>query len=628
MKKKILCLVCALLMVLTTVLTGCQKLGGQGDLTGDVIDKASDSTITLSMHVVCKQKPSEETAKLVTEEFNKITKSKFKTQVVLHWLTYDEYYETIEAQVVGNDAYRALQDEANAAFKKAKKEAKAWGIDTDRLWADSWYAEHPDYAEFRETEALTGEDTTAEETVMVTVEGADGYQIPQLKYPEEKKFQLDILWIDSFDRYQEYIAKDWITRLDDELTGASKKLKEYISPSLLSWVKWYTNGTYAIPNNCAIGEYTYLLLNKKYVDKYHHTTNVSKIKTVCDEQFKNYLNDVSEYEKSVVPIAGDIPVTNVLYWNLTKTTPSSASLDTSKFSIMGEFYTRDRSLDPTKSDNAPMTARNLFITNNDFTAQLRAIQSYKDAKYIIPEAEAAGKEFAAKVVKGGYELQEQYADDYYIVTLEKPRISEDDLFSNMFAVSSFTRSLSRSMEIVTYLNTNAELRNILQYGVQGVHYTVDGDGVAHRIKNASGGYDYLMDIKNTGNVFLAYPEEGMDPNVWTYAKKQNLDALPGLLNCFRLGEKNLIPDGSEGQAVLNYDQIEQIQAASEKLEKDLAAVQSLDELEELLLKVSSDPAYAPDAVKTQASAVSPSSLYYIYFNQWVQEVGLTSMSEG
>ena len=119
----------------------------------------------------------------------------------------------IEQVVESNLALAVLEDEHTAALKQAKKNAKAEGVATDDAWFDAFYAAHPDYEQFRETEELTGEDTPAEQTELVTIEGIDNsYTLSQVKYPDEKPAQLDILWIDSFERYKEYIEREMIQR--------------------------------------------------------------------------------------------------------------------------------------------------------------------------------------------------------------------------------------------------------------------------------------------------------------------------------------------------------------------------------------------------------------------------------
>ena len=72
------------------------------------------------------------------------------------------------------------------------------------------------------------------------------------------------------------------------------------------------------------------------------------------------------------------------------------------------------------------------------------------------------------------------------------------------------------MEIVTFLNTNAEARNILQYGIEGENYYIDDDGVLHRYNES-----YMMDVNKTGNIFMAHPEEDLPEDYWDNGIQHN-----------------------------------------------------------------------------------------------------------
>ena len=608
MKKKILSLFLALVMMLSVALVGCSDDSDTGETS--VSEAASESTITLSMYVVTENEVAQYDQDLVTRAFNAITKSKFKTQVVLHFLTYDNYYSTIQSIVDGNAAYEALKDEHDAELKAAKKNAKALGIATDSQWFDDFYEQNPQYADFRETEELTGDDTTAEETVQVTIEGVEGYTITEVKYPEEKAYQLDIVWIDSYDRYMEFIENEWLERLDDELGSASKKLKEYINPTLLSWAKWAGSGTYAIPNNSVLGEYTYLLLNKELMDKYNY--DASSLTTLA--KCADFLADVAKYESSVQPVYGELPVTNAFYWSYDE---DGRKIISDKFNLLGNVVSNDKSLDPSSTTNSFIGAKNIF-TLGDYTTQLRAIQSYKDAGY-VSETIKDGQTYALRVVKGNADLAAEYGDEYYMNVLECPRIDEDAVFSSMFGVTTFTRSLTRSMEIITYLNTNSELRNVLQYGVENVHYTVNSDGTITRLNN-----NYMMNIRNTGNVFVAYPEEGMSADAWTYGKQQNLDAKSDVINCFRVSEEQLVQqEGSEDEP-LNLTEINTLKTVSEEIEKEYAAIKNSEELEAFISKYSNSNA---TVIKNQSTMSKTSGIYGLYYN-WMLDKNLYIIEEG
>ncbi|MGM9642958.1 MAG: hypothetical protein ACI3XI_07090 [Eubacteriales bacterium] len=618
MNKRIFSLILAMLMLSSFLFTGCDMFGsGDGSGPGDVVVEASLNAETLSMYVVCAAPVSEETAKLVEEAFNKITKVEFKTQVKLHFATYDEYYTLIEEVVADNIAFAELREKAEKALKDAKKAAKAEGVVTDDAWFDKFYESHPEYAPFRETEELTGDDTTAEQTEMVTIEGIDNsYTLSQIKYPDERPHQIDILWIDSYDRYLQYIEDEMIERLDTELSGSSKKLTEYINGELLTWAKWVSSGTYGIPNNVILGEYTYLMVNKKLAEKYSY--NPDELDTL--EKCADFLADIKKYEPDVAPILGEIYPTNTYFWSVDTTT---GKIDSSKFCLLASTMT-NRTHDPKLAGkNVVLECKNVF-RNPEFTAQLKCIQTYKDAGYIYDES--TNTDYAVRVIKGNADLNGIYGDEYSLNVLEYPRVSYEDVFSNMFAVSAYTRDVGRSMQIITYLNTNKDLRNVLQYGVEGVHYKIDDDtGRLVRLN-----HDYMMDIETTGNVFLAYPEEYMELDVWEWGKKQNLDAKPYLTIGFDFSNRLAVPEDEDPKeyTLLNTTDMDSINKLSAEVYEEYLNCRSLAELETLITKWAAyDDKKEYSFLKTQRSPAEPDEknpvpgMYYYYY-QWVQDTGL------
>ncbi|MBQ8257977.1 MAG: hypothetical protein IJY97_00295 [Clostridia bacterium] len=616
MNKRIMSLILAFLMLSSVLFTGCGVFGnGETTEPPTVGGDLENYAVTLSMFVVCEQPVPEKTAKLVEDAFNKITKPNFKTQVKLHFATYDEYYDVIEERVKSNEAYALLEEEHDDVLKQAKRAAKAEGVVTDEAWFDAFYAEHPDYVDFRETEELTGEDTTAEETVLETVEGLD-YSISTLKYPEEKKNQIDIIWIDSYDRYVDYINREMIERLDSELSGSSKKLNEYINNELLLWAKWPTSGTYAIPNNVIIGEYTYLLVNKELAKKYSYDPEELNTLAKCSD----FLADVAAYEPGVAPILGDIYTTGTYFWNIDTAT---GKINASNFNLLASTKT-NRTHDPSVDTNVTLACNNVF-KNAEYTEQIRTIQKYKDANYVVSES-TNPTNYAIRMIKGNASLEAVYGEEYELNVLEYPEVGYEEVFSNMFAVSSYTRSLSRSMQIITYLNTNSDLRNVLQYGVEGVHYIInDETGKLERTRNC----DYFMNIESTGNVFMAYPEEDMDLDVWEWGKKQNLDVKPFLSLGFDFANRIAVPEDEDPESyyLLNIDNVNKINELSADIEKQLGAVKNIEELEELIAKWSILEDTTP-ALKTEKSPAEPKEGskdvpgFFYYYSQWVQETGL------
>ncbi len=590
-------------MLISVSATGCSVFGGGAETTaesGVTVDPDSGSAITLTMYIPCEKPVAEEDRLLVEEAINKITKSKFKTQINLYLPTVDEYYETIEG-IMQARAYEQEQEElAKSELKKAIRAAKAEGVDSE-VAISKFYDEHPEWVKYQETTA----DPDAEETAPETRLNELG--MPEIKYPDERENQLDIIWLSGYDKLIEYIEADQLQRLDEELSSSSKKLKQYIYTGALDAVKTAGSGTYAIPNNTVIGEYTYLLLNKSLVDKYKYSPSDLTSVVKCAD----FLADVSKYEPDVLPVVGELPVTLTKYWSID---PDTLEVDHDKFNVIGHGISDMATL------GSMFNFTGLFGTNaelantSDYAKQLIAIRTYKDLGYITEDTSTT-KEYAMRVVKGGGELVEVYGDDFYMNVIESPRAGYEDIFGNMLGVSTYTRSLKRSMEIITYLNTNSDLRNILQYGVEDVHYELDEDGLLHRLNDR-----YMMDINKTGNVFMAYPEEGMPKNVWDYGKSQNTDAKTLMTLGLRFKEDDFTSSDDENALEKLRSAIRAVNEYSAEVEQKLMNAQSVEELEAVMRDVASKFGTDPNIkaiTNSSAQNSTPSSVYY----DWLKSNG-------
>ena len=244
MKKRLLCLaLCALMLIGTFVFSGCSS--SSDDNSEDVREEASRATTTLNMMVMTEEGTDPEQAKAVEAAINKITMSKFKTKVNITFYTEAEYYTALEKSFADKEAEVELADEAAKALKKYVREHKAeYGSDGARK---KFYEEYPQYLKYAETTTDPTAETTAEETVYNEDTG-----LLELKYPEADPNVIDIFYIGGYERYKEYIDKEWIMRIDDELTSGSKKLKDYVSDVFMESVR-IDGATYAVPNNRTIG---------------------------------------------------------------------------------------------------------------------------------------------------------------------------------------------------------------------------------------------------------------------------------------------------------------------------------------------------------------------------------------
>ncbi len=485
MKKRLFCLFLCLLMVFSLVLTGCSNKTDE-DAESDISSAASEAAISLTMWVVSDEKIPDDRVAKVNEAINAITKSKFKTQLVVNYLTKDEY-STVLAETIKKyeDGRKGQVTEETETTKK--------------------------------DEMITDETMTNELGMSV------------IKYPELLQNQVDIIYIGGETMYLEFINKNWLNELDTELSSSSKKIREYVSSTLLSAAK-YNGTTYAIPNNRAIGQYNYMLLNKELMDKYAQDGYIStnKIDGLYNENLYPFLDLVSMWEPDVIPIdASYEDCLNLLahYWNINSEDYSINTLQ--QFSLFGYHYTNIEEL----SRGSVVLGYDSLFANPDFVEDYLQLNTFRFKDYLRNENEETRTSSAVKFMTGDATVLEKstYKDadgvEYYPVVVGYPTASSEDIYGNMFGICKYTKSVSRSMEIITYLNTNPDFRNLLQYGVEGVDYKLS-ENLDKTVSLEFLNTGYKMDIYATGNTFIAYhPEKGISSDVWDSEKTQNRSSL-------------------------------------------------------------------------------------------------------
>ncbi|MBR5871629.1 MAG: hypothetical protein IKZ09_11405, partial [Clostridia bacterium] len=121
MKKKLISLVLLAGLILSSF-TAC----GASEET-DTLAEADTRTATITLTAITGKSTTPEAIEAVQAAMNKLTKSEYKTQVILQLTTEDEYVKFIEGQVEKIEAEIAAEEEEAErikAEKKAKKEAE------------------------------------------------------------------------------------------------------------------------------------------------------------------------------------------------------------------------------------------------------------------------------------------------------------------------------------------------------------------------------------------------------------------------------------------------------------------------------------------------------------------------
>lgn len=501
-------------MLSTAFITGCSTTtatnDGEGDeeiISGESITARDAETITITL--TTGSTTTKDAVAKVEAAINQITKQRFKTKIVLKLYQEDEYEEKLEELInTAKEEAKAntgVSDEAAAAEKEAKRIAAI-----DKLMAKDAPVENkvnfkPFGLEFvaRETE----EETTVEVVETEASALGDGFDAVQ-KYPTATDGQLDIFLIKGTDNLTKYVKDEeyyvdgepLLVSMDEWLTLDYKQLKQYINPNVLLGGK-VDGSTYAIPTNKQIAsEYKYIVLDKELVEKYG--IDATKIKTLTSSETVKFLKAVKEGEPDVAPMLEKV-----------EEAPGIVGLFSNEKTIFGTY------LSNTSVVGIKTEPKNLLSTWQ-YTDHYVYMKQYERNGYFA-ENPTSDTRFGLAVMTGDESLLEELGDKYIVNELEKPIATSETTGDYMLAISSYSQASERCMEIISYLNTNAEFRNLLQYGIEGENYKIDGDsGKLVRLNQ-----EYMMDIYATGNAFIAYPEEDMELDVWEKAMATNRSTL-------------------------------------------------------------------------------------------------------
>ena len=543
MSKKIICLVIALVLMCGAVFTGCSNKEDETVNAEADTEESARVAMTISLWMPTDESTTDEARQLVSDAINKLTRAKYNTAIDLHLIPRDEYQETIDKKIEDTAAAREAKEAAEEAERARQKQLKAQGIKEDP----------------EKVEEPTDEEIGA--------------------YPAVAEDQLDIFMVSGYDNYFRYIDEDLISQLNGELSANSKVLKSYIYPHFFDVADEF--GIYGIPNNHPVGEYEYLLINKDLVDKYDYDADTFTTLIRC----KSFIIDMGNQNlEGLVPLLGPVDPSGVTFWN--------ANQDGKEWSVLASQYGDDVAY------NKEVLPDNL-LANGAYTNLYGMLKQLDELGYVGDGELDEDEYFAVGIVPGTPEDIKDWEDDYYVRIHSNPVCTEDDVFGSMFCVSTYTKNLSRAMEIITYLNTNKEMRTALQYGVEDVHWEYEDDA-KDTIRIISD--DYSMDLLETGNVYMTYPGEGIPMSYWEDAKQQNLDSVTSPYIKFGgyINEKNL-------------PVMEKVAEFSKEIKEKLESC-SYEEYNDVIRELKKEVANNAD-VKKMLDPENEDSVYKIYF-EW------------
>lgn len=257
MKKRILSLVLCILIV-ATMLISCGKtdLDKAEEYVNTHSLRESEPYVTLNLFIPVKS-VSNDAAREMQNEFNKVIESKYKTRIVFHLVTEAEYEQTLKAQ---------------AALAKENAET-----------------------ELDMTAAGIGDN-----------------------FPKENNFQFDIFVATGKSMIQSFVSSDYLMDMTEPLTTTyNRKLSDQTQynsiPSIIYENAVFTskedgntvNRYYGVPSNFLIGKYTYYVIDKAIADTYYFGLDDSEPLETRIAELREHINDDSIIEAAITTVQGD-----------------------------------------------------------------------------------------------------------------------------------------------------------------------------------------------------------------------------------------------------------------------------------------------------------------------------------
>ena len=490
MKRRIACIVFCLIMLLS-VFAGCD--------TGSVSTiELVDTPITLTIYAITDEKTTEAGIQQAQDAINAITEYDFATHIELKLFTADEYVDALQNEL---DIGRRKFDPSSVTIAESEEETVP--------------------PETEEDEDVGIEDMTEESRVYV--------ERDKVEYPKVESGQVDILLINSIDLFNTLVNEGDLQALNSELADSAKLIYKFINPTMLSAFTGPNGLTYAIPNNHAVGEYEYLLLRRDLMDSYYYDKD--NIHSLL--QLQDYIEDVRKINPEVTPLLDTYGVT-----------PLSVSMVEGEDSLFGSYV----GYNAQANTNA---MPRVLLTVSRYRNELKFLYDLKSSGSVVTGEMPEDPDAAAIFVKGDATLPAKYEDKYYVNVYRYPTMTNENVFTGAFAVSTYSKSLKRSMAIVNYLMTDYDLRNAFQYGELDVNYSIDKNNFVTILSD-----DYVMDPVHTGNMFILYQNDRMtekellfSADNWKMAKEQMVDTVASSYLGFSAISTEVIYPDTDGMSV-------------------------------------------------------------------------------
>lgn len=319
-------------------------------------------------------------------------------------------------------------------------------------------------------------------------------------FSTDRNFDIAFAWTENY--LENALAGNWLD-LTPYMEGSCGDTWAAVNSKF--WKGATVNGCiYGIPTNKELAVLMYLLYDRKLVEKYD--IDVTKYLTL--ESLEPLLRTVFSQEPEYIPFF------------LSNSHVNLASMGGYEYVTYTDIPLVIR------TDDASAEVVNLFET--EYCEQLlNTLHRYYTAGYINEDASMRtafsrfkGEKVFLRLASGGPESEVSFSSSFgYPIVAQQVSdlvVTSESALGGVMAVNARTEHPEECAVFLNAVNTDPDVRNLLNYGVEGLHYSLNEDGQVTYLNNDYRGVAYTQ-----GNWFILKTVAGENPNKWRLYQEFN-----------------------------------------------------------------------------------------------------------
>jgi putative aldouronate transport system substrate-binding protein len=361
--------------------------------------------------------------------------------------------------------------------------------------------------------------TEAKINTTVTIEPISvGAYIQQLnlKFSSSEKMDISFMF-GNVGLYEQFAATGKYLEIEDVLKEYGQGIIEAVGEEYVYAPK--LNGKlYSVPTVGSYGTAAGYYMRKDILDKYN--IDVASIKTLDD--IENILKIVKENEPDIIPVAMSGGIT-----------PGS---------IISDYDVLGGGAGVLPFDSSDMKLVNMW-EKPEVVDRINVARKWFQAGYVNKDAAttsalpqdlyASGRAFSYFSPSGvDSDISTSLTSGYetVVVSLTPPYVTTGSVMTGLWTIAHQSEDPARAMMFLNLMYTDAEVANILAWGIEGTHYKKVSDNqvdFADGLDAQTSGYNmYATHAFMLGNPRIMYLSKDEDPNKWNSLAEWDANAIP------------------------------------------------------------------------------------------------------